>query len=143
MHASGVGNPKSFTAPVLCGEVVGDKVTFWGFRIFSILCLNGCFIIQGEYCCMLSIQTMSFKPVFRRDSGNRHMRDISEFVGQFALAPVRRTGRQLFLNRPFKNADLLISALFGSTSDVPREQAEHAVSEKPILPSHNEIGVTA
>jgi len=90
----------------------------------------------------VATQPMRFEPVFGPHPRNPHMRDVTEFFGQFSLAPVRRTVGGLFLNRPFKNARLLAFAIrTRQTSHMARTQSRQTISQKPTLPARNEIGV--
>jgi len=116
-------------------------------RIFSIQGLNRRFLVDREHRYMLrwidvqpdnigrlalklrvvasqvATQPMRFEPVFGPHPRNPHMRDVTEFFGQFSLAPVRRTVGGLFLNRPFKNARLLAFAIrTRQTSHMARTQ---------------------
>ena len=138
----------------------------WQQGIFSIQGLNGRFLIDREHRRMLrridvqpdnvgclslklrvvagqvSLQPIRFEPVFGPYPRNTHVRDIPEFGRQFSLAPVSRTVRGLFLNRPPKNACLsTLAILMRRTSPIAREQPRYALGQKATLPARNEIGV--
>src|SRR5215471_14910496 len=90
----------------------------------------------------LSLQPIRLEPVFGPYPRNTHVRDIPEFGRQFSLAPVSRTVRGLFLNRPPKNACLsTLAILVRCTSLIAREQPRYALGQKATLPARNEIGV--
>ena len=138
----------------------------WQHRIFSIQGLNGRFLIDREDRRMLrrinvqpdnvgclslklrvvagqvSLQPIRLEPVFGPYPRNAHMRDIPKFRRQFSLAPVSRTVRGLFLNRPPKNACLSMFAIFmRRSSPIARGQPGYALGQKATLPARNEIGV--
>src|ERR1051325_10580450 len=88
---------------ILKAMTLGASGGKWQHRVFSIQCLNSCFLIDGKYRRMLrrihiqpnniggltlkfrviarqiAVQTVRLEPVFSPDPGNRHMRTIPEF----------------------------------------------------------------